>query len=125
MLGAVNYDKLPFVDPGREYTAYFAEAGGLTDDAAVQVSGFKVGQVKSIELDGPQVLVTFTVDKDIRLGDRTEAAIKTKGLLGNQDPGGHRARRRPAGRHHSDSTAPRRPTSSPTPSVTWRPRSVA
>lgn len=84
VIGAVNYDKLPFFEPGREYTAYFAEAGGLTTDAAVQVSGFKVGQVKSIELDGPQVLVTFTVDKDIRLGDRTEAAIKTKGLLGTK-----------------------------------------
>ncbi len=36
----------------------------------------------SIELDGPRVLVKFTVDKDIRLGDRTEAAIKTKSLLG-------------------------------------------
>lgn len=84
VLGAVNYNKLPFVNQGREYTAYFAEAGGLTDDAAVQVSGFKVGQVQSIELDGPQVLVTFTVDKDIRLGDRTEAAIKTKGLLGTK-----------------------------------------
>ena len=39
-------------------------------------------EVKSIELDGPRVLVTFNVDKDIRLGDRTEAAIKTKSLLG-------------------------------------------
>ncbi|ORB28193.1 MCE family protein [Mycolicibacterium parafortuitum] len=84
VVGAVNYDKIPLFDPGREYTAHFAEAGGLTTDAAVQVSGFKVGQVKSIELDGPQVLVTFTVDKDIRLGDRTEAAIKTKGLLGTK-----------------------------------------
>ncbi|MGE0215191.1 MCE family protein [Mycolicibacterium sp.] len=84
VLGSLNYDKLPFVDSGKEYSAYFAEAGGLTTDAAVQVSGFKVGQVKSIELDGPQVLVTFTVSSDIRLGDRTEAAIKTKGLLGTK-----------------------------------------
>ena len=38
----------------------------------------------SIELDGPRVLVKFTVDKNIRLGDRTEAAIKTKGLLGSK-----------------------------------------
>ncbi len=30
------------------------------------------------------MLVKFTVDKDIRLGDRTEAAIKTKGLLGTK-----------------------------------------
>ena len=84
VLGAVNFDRLPFVNQSREYTAYFAEAGGLNPDAAVQLSGFKVGQVKSIELDGPQVRVKFTVDKGIRLGDRTEAAIKTKGLLGNK-----------------------------------------
>ncbi|MCB0950515.1 MAG: MCE family protein [Mycobacterium sp.] len=84
VVGALNYQELPFVDQGREYTAYFAEAGGLNTDAAVQVSGFKVGQVRSIDLDGPHVVVKFTVDKGIRLGDRTEAAIKTKGLLGNK-----------------------------------------
>ncbi|MEE9243387.1 MAG: MCE family protein [Mycobacterium sp.] len=84
VLGSVNYQRLPFLNQSREYSAYFAEAGGLVPDAAVQVSGFKVGQVRSIELDGPQVLVKFTVDKGIRLGDRTEAAIKTKGLLGSK-----------------------------------------
>ncbi|GJF16019.1 mammalian cell entry protein [Mycolicibacterium cyprinidarum] len=84
VFGAMNYEKLPFVEQGREYTAHFAEAGGLVTDGAVQVSGFKVGQVRSISLDGPQVLVKFTVDKGIRLGDRTEAAIKTKGLLGTK-----------------------------------------
>ena len=31
---------------------------------------------------GPRVLVTFEIDKSIRLGDRTEASIKTKSLLG-------------------------------------------
>jgi phospholipid/cholesterol/gamma-HCH transport system substrate-binding protein len=84
VLGAVNYDKLPFINQDKEYSAYFAEAGGLTGDAAVQVSGFQVGKVRSIELDGPRVLIKFTVHKDIRLGDRTEAAIKTKGLLGTK-----------------------------------------
>ena len=84
ILGAVNYDKLPFLNQGKEYSAYFAEAGGLMNDAAVQVSGFQVGKVQSIELDGQRVLIKFTVDKNIRLGDRTEAAIKTKGLLGTK-----------------------------------------
>ena len=84
ILGAVNYDKLPFFNQGKQYSAYFAEAGGLANAAAVQVSGFEVGKVESIELDGQRVLIKFTVDKDIRLGDRTEAAIKTKGLLGNK-----------------------------------------
>jgi phospholipid/cholesterol/gamma-HCH transport system substrate-binding protein len=84
ILGAINYDKLPFLNQGKQYSAYFAEAGGLMNDAAVQVSGFQVGKVESIDLDGPRVLIKFTVDKNIRLGDRTEAAIKTKGLLGSK-----------------------------------------
>jgi phospholipid/cholesterol/gamma-HCH transport system substrate-binding protein len=84
VLGAMNYDRLPFLNQGKEYSAYFAEAGGLVNDAAVQVSGFQVGKVESIELDGPRVLIKFTVDKNIRLGNRTEAAIKTKGLLGTK-----------------------------------------
>lgn len=82
VLGALQYDKLPFIMQENTYSAYFAEAGGLTPGAAVQVSGMRVGQVSSIELDGPRVLVKFTVDKHIHLGDRTEAAIKTKTVLG-------------------------------------------
>ncbi len=84
VVGALQYDKLPFLNQTKEYSAYFAEAGGITDDAGVQVSGFQVGKVTSIELDGPRVLIKFTVQKNIRLGDRTEAAIKTKGLLGTK-----------------------------------------
>ncbi|MET4428426.1 MCE family protein [Mycolicibacterium sp. 624] len=83
VLGSLNYDRLPFLQ-GKEYSAHFAEAGGLTTGEAVQVSGFKVGEVKSIELDGPMALVKFTVAKNIRLGDRTEAAIKSRGLLGTK-----------------------------------------
>jgi phospholipid/cholesterol/gamma-HCH transport system substrate-binding protein len=79
---ALNYQSLPFVNQTTEYSAYFAEAGGLIPMAPVQVSGFRVGQVDSIELDGPRVLVKFEVNNDIHLGDRTEAAIKTKSLLG-------------------------------------------
>ncbi|MCB0942639.1 MAG: MCE family protein [Mycobacterium sp.] len=82
VLAALNYGKLPFVNSDREYSAYFAEAGGLLTGAAVQVSGFRAGEVTGIELDGPRVRVTFSVDKDIRLGDRTEAAIKTRSILG-------------------------------------------
>ena len=83
VVGAVQYDKLPFFQ-GKEYSGYFAEVGGLTTDDDVQVSGFTVGKVKSIALDGPRVLIKFTVDRKIRLGDRTEAAIKTRGLLGTK-----------------------------------------
>ncbi len=82
VLGALNYGKLPFINSDRHYSAYFAEAGGLLTGAAVQVSGFRAGKVNSIDLDGPRVLVTFEVDKNIRLGNHTAAAIKTKSILG-------------------------------------------
>jgi phospholipid/cholesterol/gamma-HCH transport system substrate-binding protein len=83
-LAALNYDELPVFNQNKDYSAYFAEAGGLTPGAAVRVSGFKVGKVDSVSLDGPRVLVAFEIDKNIRLGDRTEAAIKTKSLLGSK-----------------------------------------
>jgi len=81
-LGVLNYDRLPFFNGTKEYSAYFSEASGLLAGAPVQVSGFEVGKVASVELDGPKVLVTFDMRKDIRLGERTEAAVKTKSLLG-------------------------------------------
>ena len=57
VLGALHYDKLPlFTAQNTEYSAYFAEASGLAAGAPVQVSGFQVGQVTSVELDGPRVL---------------------------------------------------------------------
>jgi phospholipid/cholesterol/gamma-HCH transport system substrate-binding protein len=82
VVAALQYDKLPFINSTTEYSAYFAEASGLRTGAAVQVSGFRVGDVSSIDLDGPRVLVKFKVKDTVRLGDRTEAAIKTKTVLG-------------------------------------------
>ena len=79
---SLNYDKLPFVNFNTEYTAYFAEAGGLAPGSLVQVSGFRVGDVSSVDLEGNRVVVKFNVDSDVRLGDRSEAAIKLKSLLG-------------------------------------------
>ncbi|MGV0734594.1 MCE family protein [Mycolicibacter sinensis] len=83
VLAALQYDKLPiFTRHKAEYSAYFAESSGLPSGAHVQVSGFQVGEVTDVALEGPRVLVTFNVDKNIRLGDRTEATIKAKSLLG-------------------------------------------
>ncbi len=84
ILGALNYDRLPFLNSGKDYSAYFVEAGGIRSGASVQVSGMRVGQVKSVELDGQQVLVKFTVKSNVRIGDRSEAAVRTKSLLGTK-----------------------------------------
>ncbi len=79
---ALSFESLPFVNTDKTYSAYFAEAGGLKTGAPVQVAGYRVGDVSSIELDGARVLVKFHIDKHIRLGMRTEANIRTKTLLG-------------------------------------------
>ena len=84
VLGALNWQKIPFINPGQNYSAYFADAGGLFTGAGVEVSGLPVGRVSSIDLDGQRVLVKFRINGDVELGDRTTAAIKTKGLLGTK-----------------------------------------
>jgi len=84
MLVAMNYDKLPFFSGGKTYSAYFAEAGGLVPGDHVQVSGYRVGQVSSVDLDGSRVLVKFNVAGNVHLGDRTEAAIKLRSVLGTK-----------------------------------------
>lgn len=82
VVAALQYNKLPFVNPANHYSAYFAESGGLRSGAAVQVAGYRVGHVSSVELDDARVLVKFDVDKGVHLGERTEANIRTKSLLG-------------------------------------------
>jgi phospholipid/cholesterol/gamma-HCH transport system substrate-binding protein len=77
-------DKIPFISSTKSYSAYFADAGALQSGTAVQVSGYRVGSVSSVRLDGARVLVDFTVADNIKLGDRTEAAIKTDTLLGTK-----------------------------------------
>jgi phospholipid/cholesterol/gamma-HCH transport system substrate-binding protein len=84
LLLATNYTHLPFVNSGTEYSAYFADAGGLQNGAVVRTSGVDVGKVSDIELDGPRILVKFKVERDIRLGDRTEAAVKLANVLGTK-----------------------------------------
>lgn len=79
---ALQYNKLPFINGTSDHSAYFAEAGGLRTGAPVQVAGYRVGEVSSIKLDGDRVLVTFDVEDDVRLGEQTEANIRTKSLLG-------------------------------------------
>lgn len=79
---ALQYDKLPFFHAARHYSAYFADSAGLRPGAAVQVAGYRVGEVASVDLQHARVVVTFDVDKKIRLGQQTEANIRTKSLLG-------------------------------------------
>ncbi|MBJ7339258.1 MCE family protein [Mycolicibacterium sp.] len=84
VVAVFSYDKLPFIKGTSDYSAYFAEAGGIKPGSEVRVSGLQVGQVSDVELQGDKVLVDFTVKDDVPLGDRTEAAIKTETVLGTK-----------------------------------------
>jgi phospholipid/cholesterol/gamma-HCH transport system substrate-binding protein len=84
VLGAFSYDKLPFIKGTDDYSAFFTEAGGIKPGSDVRVSGMSVGRVSSVALDGTKVRVDFTVNDDVGLGDRTEAAIKTETVLGTK-----------------------------------------
>ncbi|WP_225727731.1 MULTISPECIES: MCE family protein [unclassified Nocardia] len=109
-LSALQFDRLPFIRSGAVFTAYFADAGGLTTGDPVQVAGVKSGRVEQVRLDGDKVLVRFSLDESIVLGRKTSAAIKTNTVLGRKSldvtPAGSGALRR-------DDTIPLDRTTSP------------
>ncbi|MDH6243804.1 MCE family protein [Mycobacterium sp. OTB74] len=84
VLISFGYTSLPFWPQGKSYTAYFNDAGGITPSSDVSVSGMKVGKVSSVELAGTSAKVNFTVDRKIRVGDQSLAAIKTDTVLGQK-----------------------------------------
>lgn len=73
-----------------DHEAVFANTGGLRPGEAVEVRGVEVGKVSSISLDysdrdasgSPTVLVKFTMNSDVSVGDQTQATIKVATLLG-------------------------------------------
>ena len=80
-LAAFNFEQL--FGGGTTYEADFPEAAGLQAADQVTVAGVEVGRVKSVELDGDRVLVTFNV-ADAWVGNRTTASIEIRTLLGSK-----------------------------------------
>ncbi|GAA4805227.1 MCE family protein [Nocardioides caeni] len=76
----------------KEYTAVLEHTAGLRTSEDVEVHGVISGKVTGIELKDDIVLVTFVLDSDIDLGERTTATVKVSTLLGTHylevDPGG-------------------------------------
>lgn len=84
ILVSFGYTSLPFYPQGKPYEAYFNDAGGISPGNDVNVSGIKVGTVNGVALAGDAAKVTFTVDRDIRVGDQSLIAIKTDTVLGEK-----------------------------------------
>ena len=90
-LGAVAYlslsvGGLSYKGPGGlTLYAAFDEIGGLKSRAPVSISGVKVGQVSSVELDEfLRARVALDIDARIELPIDSAAGIRTAGLLGDQ-----------------------------------------
>ncbi len=84
VLVSFGYATLPFMPQGKNYEAYFTDAGGITAGNDVNVSGIRVGKVTGVALAGDAAKVTFTVDRDVRVGDQSLVAIKTDTVLGEK-----------------------------------------
>ena len=87
VLVAFGYNTLPFYPQGKSYEAFFADAGGISPGNDVNVSGITVGKVTDVGLAGDVAKVTFTVDRDVRLGDQTLVSIRTDTVLGERSLG--------------------------------------
>jgi phospholipid/cholesterol/gamma-HCH transport system substrate-binding protein len=80
-LGGLSYDG----PGGFRLVAIFDDIGGLSTRAPVVISGVKVGQVISIDLDEDlRAKVTLDVNPNLELPVDSSAAIRTAGLLGDQ-----------------------------------------
>ena len=68
------------------YAVYadFTTAGGLQDGAVIELAGVEIGRVESVRLADYQARVTLKIQRDILLHTDTQAAIKTKGLIGER-----------------------------------------
>ncbi len=67
----------------RDVTAIVEHSAGLRVGEEVQVAGVGSGEVRGIHLDGHQVKIDFTIDRDVRLGSSTRASVKVATLLGS------------------------------------------
>ncbi|BBX21037.1 mammalian cell entry protein [Mycolicibacter terrae] len=92
LLVSFGYTSLPFFPQGKIYQGYFADAGGIIPGNDVTVSGIRVGKVTKVALDGASAKISFTVDREVRVGDQSLAAIRTDTVLGEKalsvTPGG-------------------------------------
>lgn len=67
----------------KTYTAVLEHTAGLRSGEDVQVHGVNSGKVTGIELQDDHVVVTFALDSDIDLGERSTATVKVATLLGS------------------------------------------
>ena len=84
VLVSFGYSTLPFWPQGRQYDAFFTNAAGIVPGNDVQIYGYSVGKVTRIQLADRAAKVSFTVDRDLTIGDQSTVAIKSDTVLGQK-----------------------------------------
>ncbi|MGW4244929.1 MlaD family protein [Nocardia sp. NPDC004722] len=74
------------------YVADFKISGGARAGDEVRIAGINVGKIRSVDLVGDHVEVAFTVNHDVRVGDRSAVEVKMLTPIG-----GHYLALAPAG----------------------------
>ena len=64
--------------------AVFSNVTGLKTSTDVELLGIKVGRIDSIELKDYKAEVTLLIDRRVDLPEDSVAAVRTRGLLGEQ-----------------------------------------
>ena len=82
---SINLGQVDFFDTGYyPIQASFSSATGLKEDTNIEISGVKIGKVKSIELKNYEAVVTMLINRDVKIQDDAIASVRTKGILGEQ-----------------------------------------
>ncbi|MBL1074115.1 MCE family protein [Nocardia sp. 2] len=74
LLAAGTLYVIPFGQ--RTYIADFKISGGARAGDEVRVAGINVGKIRAVDLVGDHVEVSFTVNSDVRVGDRSAVEVK-------------------------------------------------
>ena len=69
---------------GYSLEAAFDSVAGLDTKSEVRLAGVKIGLVEKVELENSRAKVTMRIQPEVKIQRGSKAAIKTKGLLGDQ-----------------------------------------
>lgn len=71
-------------DQGYTVYGYFDSAEGLVKGVSVEIAGVDVGEVTEITLENGKAKVVIQLNPDVSIGADTQAAVRTKGVLGDK-----------------------------------------
>lgn len=86
LVGTFLVGNLGLLEGGYYMSGVFVDSGGLRTGNDVRVAGVRVGKVTEVRPDYAQgnVVVTWKVDDDVRLGRQTHADVTLSNLLGGR-----------------------------------------